>query len=114
MSPRFINIDPEKMRQEMELVGHEWADRHAAASLLEECEKAVLSEIEVDYRRRFRTGTEAAVLAKADPRYRDHIKSMCEARRLSNRSRVSFDSLKAQYELIRTQASTERAAMAMR
>lgn len=107
-------LDANRIAHRMEELGHDWADRHAAAQFLEDTEKAVMAEITQDYRPNAKSMSEAESLARASKRYRDHLASAVEARRLANRARVTFDAFRAETELRRTNASTDRALMSLR
>ena len=108
-------IDPDRIRYELEQTGEAWADAHAAASLLEETQKSVLSELVADYQGSGVKAVAAAEhLARADRRYRQHVAEMVSARKAANKARVKMDSLKAWIELERTRASTDRALMGLR
>lgn len=107
-------IDPNVIAHRMETLGHDWADKNAAAQLLEDTEKSILAEITQDYRPNSKSMSEAESLARASKRFRDHLASAIEARRVANRARVTFDSLRAEIELRRTAAATDRALMSLR
>lgn len=108
------SLDPAAISHQMEQLGHDWADRNAAAQLLEDTEKSVLAEITQDYRPTAKSMAEAESLARANKRFRDHLASAVEARRLANRARVTFDAFRAEQELRRTNAATDRALMNLR
>ena len=106
-------LDANRIAHRMEELGHSWADKHAAAQLLEDCEKAILAEITQDYRPNAKSMSEAESLARASKRYRDHLASSVEARRLANRARVTFDAFRALTDLQRTNSANERALMGL-
>lgn len=122
MDRRYVDqdgliFDPDEMRQRQEELGIDWADKHAAASLLEETEKALLSEISIHYRSTVddvRSDIAAERMARASVQYRDHIRKMVEARRVANRARAAYDAYRAFVELRRTQMANERALATMR
>ena len=52
MNGRYVDqdgliFDPDEMRRRLEDLGVDWADKNAAASLLEETERALMSEISI-------------------------------------------------------------------
>lgn len=112
MTAFIMNSDD--IMHRLEELGDEWADNHAAATLLEETEKSILAEITAEYRPNCKSQAEAETLARASNRYRAHIVDAVEARRAANKARVRFDAFKTFLEMKRTQAATERAAMQMR
>jgi len=107
-------IDPDRIAAELERLGMEWADKHAAACLLEDTEKAVLAEAAADHRAHCKSQAEAESRARYDRKFTDHVKAMVEARREANRARVRFEAFKAKVELLRTNAATDRAIMSLR
>ena len=109
-----MNLDPDAIREELDKLGEDWADKNAAAVALEETKSVVLAEQSNQLRELLGSQAAAESAAKASILYGDHITAMVEARRVANRARVKYDSMKALVELKRTQASTERAAMTLR
>ena len=107
-------MDVEAITARLIEAGDEWADKNAAASLLEETRKSVLSQIAVRCMRDGDSATKAEKVAAADPEYRDHIMSMVEARQAANKARVRYDSGKTFSELVRTKEATNRAEMSLR
>lgn len=101
-------MDPQKLSHEIHTAGEAWAEAEAAAQLLEETRKTVLSQIKSKYE-----GSDAAkeTLALATQDYSDHIKQMVNARREANKARVRWDSLKIYADLMRTKAASARAEM---
>lgn len=122
MNGRYVDqdgliFDPDEMRRRLEDLGVDWADKNAAASLLEETERALMSEISIHYRSTLadvRSDIAAERMARASAQYRDHIRRMVEARRVANRARAAYDSYKVFVELRRTQMANERALATMR
>lgn len=107
-------FDPDQIAHDLERTGHDWADKNAAAQLLEDTEKSILAEITADARPGCKSQAEAETMARASTRYRNHIMEMVGARKQANRARVSYEALKTKIELQRTVAANERAAMNMR
>jgi hypothetical protein len=107
----FIDVD--RLCHEAEEAGIAWADAKAAYEALEQTRKTVLSQ---GIKSHMGEGAfnKAEVLALADDGYLDFIKRMVHAGRAADRARVRYDILKTRIELLRTNASTERAAMSMR
>ena len=103
-------IDPDAIYRKLVVAGHDWADKEAAADILEECKKVVLAELTL---RQLKAGTksraEAEQEALALPEYREHIEAQVNARKAANRARVDYDGMKALMELRRSQEATRRA-----
>lgn len=94
--------------QEIVEMGHEWANLNAAAELLEESRKSILSHLMQGYE-----GSNAAreTGALQDDNYREHIKEMVEARRRANIAKVNYEAIKIKSEMWRTQQANERASL---
>ena len=107
-------LDAEKIAHEMERRGLAWADANAAAEALEETAKSVLAEVALSYKPDAKSMTEAETMARADQKYIAHIKAAVSARKTSNRARVAYDTYKVYAEMLRSNASTDRALATMR
>jgi hypothetical protein len=99
------DFDPESTYRKLVESGEDWADREAAAAMLEETKKTVLAELKRGYQ-----GSEAERErnALADAAYKLHLTNMNTARKEANRARVRYDSAKVLAEMRRTQESTRR------
>ena len=107
-----MTFDPDKFFHSVVEAGNDWADKNAAADLLEETKKSVLAELVNGA-----AGTSNAAketVALADPAYKLHVVNMVTARKESNRARVKYDAMKMLAELRRSQESTRRAEMTLR
>ena len=111
-TPHFIDADA--LCDEAENAGFSWCDAKAAADALEETRKSVLARSMTGYLAEGNANNKAETLALADEAYINFIRQMVAARKASDRARVRYDILKTRIELLRTNASTERAAMSMR
>ena len=107
-----MNFNAETLAAELSKRGLAWSDCEAAAALLEETRKTVLSECQADHPEDSNAASEAKALR--DPRYKEHLKAMVEARRLANRARVNYDVIRAYEGLFRTQEATRRAEASIR
>ncbi len=107
-----MDLTIDQIAAELSKRGYEYADKEAAASVFEESLKSVLAEIMADWPEDSNAGAETK--ARRDPRYRAHITAMVEARRLANRAKVSYETMKAYEGLYRTRESTKRAEMQIR
>jgi hypothetical protein len=101
-------IKPDEIYQRLSTAGEDYADKDAAASLLEESKKVLLSQLMQSHE-----GSVAAreMAALADARYSEHIADMVEARRQANRAKTRWLSAQAWVDATRTAAATERAAL---
>lgn len=101
--------DPNEVYQKLYEAGNDWADAEAAASLLEESKKSVLAEIMNKVVEKSVAAKESYALQTVD--YMDHLKKMVEARRVANRARVKYSSMKVWADMYRTQEATKRVEM---
>lgn len=92
-------------------LGISWAEKNAAADLLEESKKSVLAELAQKA-----TGgvAERERVALASDVYQAHLIAMVNARRDANIARVNYDGAKAWLEMARSVESTRRAEMTLR
>lgn len=105
-------LNPDQMYHEIVKAGEDWADKEAAADLLEETKKSILAELVNDAPGSTVSAKEQ--MALADPAYKLHLKTMVAARKEANRARVRYDAAKVLAELRRTQESTRRAEAQIR
>jgi hypothetical protein len=106
--PRF---DSDRTYEALVKAGEDWADKQAAADLLEETRKSVLAKLINE--------AEGSVNAReykalADQEYRDFVAGMVTARKAANKARVRYDSAKILAEMRRSEESTRRAEMTLR
>lgn len=111
-TPHFIDTDA--LCDEAESAGLAWCDAKAAADLLEETRKSVLAQGTTSYFAEGLAANKSETHALADQPYVAFLHNMVKARHAADRARVRYDILKTRIELLRTNASTERAAMSMR
>lgn len=100
------DFDPEAIYHKLASAGEDWADKEAAAEILEETKKTVLAEIMGGFDG---STAERERRALADGAYKHHLTTMSAARKEANRARVRYDSMKVLAEMRRTQESTRRA-----
>lgn len=108
-----MNIDdfkPERIYQRIIEAGDDWADKDAAATILEETKKTVHSEIFNGQPQGMAIGAREHA-ANADPAYKLHVINMVTARKEANKAKVRFDGAKLLADLRRSEESTRRAAM---
>src|SRR3990167_2465333 len=99
------DFDPDRIYRQLAETGEDWADKQAAAEILEETKKSVLAEL-MAVEHGSQNAKEASALA--NPAYRLHLTNMVAARKEANRARVRYDSMKVLAEMRRTQESTRR------
>ena len=105
-------FDPDRIRERLAEVGEDWADKDAAANLLEETKSTLLAEL-------MNTAKDASEaerkrIAQADPAYRLHLTNMVAARKEANRAKIRYETGKMWAELKRSQESTRRAEASIR
>jgi hypothetical protein len=110
--PQFIDID--SLCDEAESAGLAWADAKAAYEALEQTRKSVLAQGMRSYIEEGLPTNKAETNALAEPSYLEFVGRMVKAGHAADRARVRWDILRTRIELIRTNASTERAAMSLR
>lgn len=108
----MTEFDPDKIRERLAEVGEDWADKDAAANLLEETKKTLLAELMLSADASTKADREMKALA--DPAYKLHITNMVVARKEANKARVRFETGKMWAELRRSQESTRREEMRIR
>lgn len=105
-------MDAEKIYDSITKAGEDWADKQAAADLLEETRKSVLAKLMIEADSTTQAGREMHALA--EPKYREFVEGMVSARKAANKARVRYDSAKVLAELRRSEESTRRAEMNLR
>jgi hypothetical protein len=105
-------FDPDKIRERLAQVGEEWADKDAAANLLEETKNSLLAELMNTANAS--SEAERKRIAQADPAFKLHLANMVTARKEANRARVRYETGKMWAELKRSVESTKRAELQIR
>lgn len=105
-------LDSDRAYEALVRSGEEWADKDAAANLLEETKKSVLAKLKTEASEKSDAGREMVALAHRD--YQAHLEIMVAARRDANKARVRYDSARVLAEMRRSEESTRRAEMTMR
>jgi hypothetical protein len=106
--------DPTEISTRLTKLGHEYADKEAAASLLEETRKSLRSQIALKFLADTGAANKAEMMAEATEEYVAHLKSMVEARRQANIADVNYSAARVWVDLVRTKEATKRAEMGMR
>jgi hypothetical protein len=108
----LYSLDPARIYDQIVKAGEDWADKQAAADLLEETRKSVLAKLMIDAAATTQAGREMQALA--DPTYTEFVEGMVQARKAANKARVRYDSAKVLAELRRSQEATRRAEASIR
>lgn len=106
-SETYLNAD--RIYAELISSGEDWADKDAAASLLEEGKKALLAQLSLANEAKSRVEAEGKALASHE--YQEYIAGMVEARKAANKARVRYSAIQTLAELRRSQESTRRAEL---
>lgn len=111
-SLRTLDIDA--LCDQAEALGLAWSDAKAAAQALDETRKSVLAQGMRGHLAEGLPFNKAETMALADDAYLSFVGKMVAAGHAADRARVRWDIARTRIELLRTNASTERAAMSMR
>ncbi len=104
-------MDLNRAYQRLVELGEDWADKHAAARLLEETRKSVLAECTARIMAKGVSATAAEKSAPAEDDYRAHVAAMVDALKAANIARVRYDSARVHIDMWRTQTATTRTEM---
>ena len=107
-----VSLNVDALIDEMEKRGEVWADADAAAKALDDASKPVFAQCLLLSDGKTVGEREAQALSSST--YKRHLDALAGARRTANIARVKYDAHKVKIELLRTNASTQRAAMGMR
>ena len=103
---------PADVYKEFVRTGSDWADKHAAAEVLEGALKTLKAQLTLDAKAEHQCSmSEATEWALVSDRYVSALNAAADARREANRARVRYDATKALFEAQRTAEASERAAM---
>jgi hypothetical protein len=102
-----MSFDADKAFDAILRAGEDWADKQAAADLLEETRKSVLARLMIGAEATSQGARE--MYALADEEYTSFVEGMVQARKAANKARVRYDSAKVLAELRRSQEATRRA-----
>ena len=103
-------INAQKIYERLVNEGDDWADKHAAAELLEGTLKQVFSQCVLNHRKSGAPVNECEHNANNDPDYLQARESAVEARREANRAKVRYNAANAWFEAQRTAEASHRAA----
>lgn len=111
MSEDFKKLNSDRTYDALVKAGEDWADKQAAAELLEETKKSILAKL-INVAEGSVNAREYKALA--DPEYTSFVEGMVTARKAANKARVRYDSAKVLAEMRRSEESTRRAEMTLR
>jgi hypothetical protein len=94
--------------------GEDWAEKEAAASLLEDTKKTILAQIKVNIGNECKSEAARETIALANKAYIDHVNEMNKAREAANKARVKWEASKTLASLRQTQESLKKAEMNLR
>ena len=101
--------NPDEIHERIVALGDDWADKDAAASVLEETRKSILAKLYLRSPGKSVADREAEAQAHAD--YEAHVASMIEARRVAVRARVAYDGARMWLDMVRSVEATRRQEM---
>lgn len=104
-------MDLNKTYEKMSAAGYDWADKKAAASVLESAAKAALSEAFLEARKAGAAQEEAKHKAVCDLTYQSAVRDQVEAEKARDHARIRYDSIKAWLEMALDANATKRAEM---
>jgi len=103
-----MKYSPDQIEERLRLAGEDFAEKNAAAELLEETKKVVFSKLCSNSTEKTQGAKETS--AYCQPEYEEHIISMVEARKVANKARVKYESGRIWVDLLRSKEATERHA----
>ena len=103
-------LDSEKLHERLRKLGLAWSDADAAFKALEDVTKTIQAEA---FLSSDGSVAEREAKSRVDPRLREHLKALAEARKAMNAARVSYDVARVYVDLERTNASGQRALVSM-
>ncbi len=102
----MTDLNPQKIYERLVTLGDDWAEKRAAADLLEETKKTILALYKNDSPEKSEAAKERHALA--DPDYERHLEEMVKARGEANKAKVRYDSAQTYVELLRTDSVNQR------
>ena len=102
-----INLDANQLFHKLNEAGSDWADKEAAANVLEDTRHAVLARLMLASDAPSVAARE--VEARASVEYEAHVKATQAAKAEALKARVKYDSMRVWVDLQRTAAANEGA-----
>ena len=100
-----------KLVNDLRETGMEWADKNAAANLLEESRRSLLAQLIVEKMGRGSSKAKAEEEARMHEDFRKSTTRMIDARVAAERANVAYKVAQAAIDLYRTEMATRRAEM---
>lgn len=102
--------DNQPISEQYARAGLDWADKEAAASILEDTRSAHLAEMvtKVIEANPGMALNRAESTVKASPEWREYVTSTVEARRVANRAKIKLDYLRMRAQEEMSRAANER------
>jgi hypothetical protein len=97
------------LSEQFRIVAKEWVDADAAASVLEECKTATLSQWMAELGEM--PVSKAEMTIKGSGRWKEYIEAMCAARQRANLLKVKLEWLRMRFQEWNSEAATRRAEM---
>ena len=103
------NFEPYRLAHALQQKGEDWANKAAAADLLEKTSPAVLAQLTNEIRAAEGGSRKVAEdLALGSAAYLEHIQARVEARRVANIARANYDAIRVLIDAMRTVEATRR------
>ncbi len=102
-----MNLDANKLYNELITAGSDWADKQAAYNVLEDTKNAVLARLMLKSSAPSVAARE--VEAKGSAEYQQHVENTQNAMKEALKAKVKYEGIKTWIELKRTEAANERA-----
>lgn len=109
----LAGINPAGIFERLVTLGEAWGDANAAAAMLEEMQKPLLSKLTIQQMEGGVSRALAETEALASDEYGRHVERMVAARREANLCRVRYQSGQVWAELLRSANANRRAELAM-
>lgn len=107
-------LDPDKIRDRLEQVGNDWADKKSAYEALDDLTKTVLADITSEFLDISPSKAAAELTALGDAAYKTHLEAKATARREYLRAEVKWKTANTWAELRRSRESTMREEMRLK
>lgn len=95
--------------EEYRLAGRDWADKEAAATILEDTKSAVMAKMQLEHGDIPVNRAEQKV--KSSLEWEEHIKTIVEARRVANIARVDLEALRMEFSVWNNREANARAEL---
>lgn len=104
-----MSLDANELYHKLITAGSDWADKQAAAGVLEDTKSAVLCRLMIKSNAPSVAARE--VEAKASQEYQDHVRATQEAVKAALKAKVQYEAIRTWIDLKRTESANTRAEM---